>query len=478
MYDALIIGGGVCGAAIAMHLSKYEIECCLVERENDIAMGTTKANSGIIHAGYDPEPGTLMAKLNVRGNEMAHTLCKDLGVPFKAVGSLVVAFDDGDLEHIKRLYDRGVENGVQGMSILDGEEVASLEPSLSPEIKGALYAPSAGVVNPWQFCIAMAEAAAANGVEFKLGAEVTAIEKLPDRFRVTAGGEIIEAAYVINAAGVYSDKIAALVGANDFRIEASKGQYYLLDKTQSGLVSRVIFQCPTKAGKGVLVSPTADGNVIVGPNSESDSGREDRATDREGLESVSAAAAKTTAKINYRENIRSFAGLRAKADRDDFIIGESPLCERFINVAGIKSPGLTAAPAIGEYVAEIMREKLSPEEKRGWTMPAPRVRFAELSDSEKAEYCKRDPRYGNVICRCNTVTEAEIIAALESRIPARTVDGVKRRAGSGMGRCQGGFCGPRIHEIISRFYGVPAEQVLQDRDGSYIVCGKVGENND
>ena len=477
MFDAAIIGGGVCGAAIAMYLSKYDVKCCVIEKENDIAMGTTKANSGIIHAGYDTLPGTLMAKLNVRGNALTREICPLLGVPYKNVGSFVLAFDDKDLEHIKRLYDRGTQNGVPDMRLLSAKEALALEPNLNPQIKGALYAPSAGVVNPWQLCIAMAETAAENGVEFMLDCPVTAIDKTGNGFIVTAADKKIEAKYVINAAGVYADVIANMVGDKSFKIEPSKGQYYLLDKTQAGLVDHVIFQCPTEMGKGVLIAPTADGNIIVGPNAEINNDRDDVSTTRDGLNFVADTVRKTTDKVNYRENIRSFSGLRAVSTVDDFIIGESDACRNFINAAGIKSPGLSSAAAIGEYVVEILREcGLELNEKKEWRTPAPRVRFNELSDEEKAELCRKNPKYGNVICRCNTITEGEILDALNSHIPPRTLDGVKRRAGTGMGRCQGGFCGPRIHEILCEYYGVPAESVLQDKNGSYIVCEKVGES--
>ena len=478
MYDALIIGGGVCGSAVAMYLPKYDVKCCLLEKENDIAVGTTKANSGIIHAGYDPEPNTLMAALNVRGNALAEEICTQMCVPYKKVGSLVLAFDQKDVEHIKKLYERGVENGVRGMKLLDRDEVLAREPNISPEVVAALYAPSAGVVNPWRFCIAMAETAAENGVEFFLDKEVVSIEKSGGSFRVnTADGSVYEASYIINCAGVCSDKISAMAGDCSFKVTPSKGEYYLLDKTQSGFVNSVIFQCPTEKGKGVLVSPTADGNIIVGPNAETVGDRDDVSTTRAGLDYVAEAAKKTAAKINYRENIRSFAGIRANTDKSDFIIGESPVCRKFINVAGIKSPGLTSAPAIGEYIVEILNDcGLFMSEKKEWRVPEPPIRFAELSEEEKAEVIKRDKRYGSVICRCCTVTEGEIVKALESRIPPRTVDGIKRRAGTGMGRCQGGFCGPKVHRIISEYYGVPLESVLMDKKGSYIVVGKVGEN--
>lgn len=476
MYDVLIIGGGVCGAAVAMYLSKYDIKCCLLEKENDIAMGTTKANSGIVHAGYDPEPDTLMARLNVRGSELTEELCEKLGVPYKKTGSIVVAFDSKDEEHIRELYDRGLQNGVRGMELLGREALFELEPNLSEKAVGALYAPSAAVVNPWRFCIAMSETAAENGVEFFLDSEVTSIEKVNGSFTVTAGGKSFDTKYIINAAGVYSDLVASLVGARDFEIKPSKGQYFLLDKTQIGLVNTVVFQCPTEKGKGILVSPTADGNIIVGPDAESGNERDDVSTTREGLDYVAAEAAKTTSKINYRENIRSFSGLRANSDKADFIIGESDLCRHFINVAGIKSPGLSSAAAIGEYVAEILADcGLIMVEKKDWHYASPKLRFNELSDEEKAEVCKANPKYGNIVCRCNRITEGEILDALDSKIKPRTIDGIKRRTGSGMGRCQGGFCGPKVHEIIANYYNIPMEDVILDKNGSYIVCGKVGD---
>lgn len=475
MYDVTIIGGGVCGAAIAMYLSKYDIKCCLLEKDNDIAIGTTRANSGIVHAGYDPEPDTLMARLNVRGAELIEELAMKLNIPYRKVGSMVISFDANDEEHLKELYERGVANGVRGMELLDKESLFAREPNLSEEVTGALYAPSAAVVNPWRLCLAMAETAAKNGVEFFLDSEVTNIEKVNGAFTVTAGGKLYDTKYIINAAGLYSDKIAELVGAKDFEIRPSKGQYYLLDKTSDWLVKSVIFQCPTEKGKGVLVSPTAEGNIIIGPNAESGNERDDVSTTREGLDFVAQEAAKTTKLIDYRENIRSFAGLRANSDKRDFIIGESALCRHFINVAGIKSPGLSSAPAIGEYVVEILEDcGMLLTEKDNWEYPAPHICFAELSDEEKAEICKREPKYGNVICRCNLITEGEILDALNSNIKPRTLDGIKRRTGSSMGRCQGGFCGVRIHEIICNYYGIPAERVLWDKNGSYIVAGKVG----
>lgn len=476
MYDVIIVGGGVCGAAIAMYLSKYDITCCLLEKENDVAVGTTKANSGIVHAGYDPEPDTLMARLNVRGNELTEEFCKKMNVPYNKCGSMVVSFNEEDEAHLRKLYDRGIINGVRGMEIISKEELLQREPNLNDTVTGALYAPSGAVVNPWRLCLAMCETAAENGVEFYLESPVTAIEKMPTYFKVTAGGKEYEAKYIVNAAGLYADKVAELVGADDFEIKPSKGQYYLLDKTASGLVNSVIFQCPTEKGKGVLVSPTADGNVIVGPNAESGNPRDDVSTTRDGLEFVAEQANKTTSKINYRENIRSFAGLRANSDKKDFIIGESPLVRHFINVAGIKSPGLSSAIAIGEYLVDVLGDcGLIMYPKQEWKYAKPQICFAELSNEEKADICKRNPKFGNVICRCNMVTEGEILEALNSNVKPRTLDGIKRRTGSGMGRCQGGFCGEKIHEILCKYYGLDPEAVLWDKETSYIVAEKVGD---
>jgi glycerol-3-phosphate dehydrogenase len=416
-----------------------------------------------------------MARLNVRGCELIEEICETLNIPYKKCGSMVISFDSKDELHLQKLYERGIANGVRGMELINKEELLEREPNLSNDVTGALYASSAAIVNPWRLCIGMAETAAKNGVEFYLDSEVTAIEKVNGTFKVTAGGKIFETRFIVNAAGLYSDKIAALAGAQDFEIFASKGQYFLLDKTSYGLVNTVIFQCPTEKGKGVLISPTADGNIIVGPNAESDNERDDVSTTRDGLDFVALEAAKTSKLVDYRENIRSFAGLRANSDKPDFIIGESPLCRRFINVAGIKSPGLSSAPAIGEYVVEILKDcGLNLEKKQAeWKIPKPHFCFADLSNEEKAEACRRNPKYGNVICRCETITEGQICDAINRTLGARTVDGVKRRLRAGMGRCQGGFCGPRVIEIIARELGISPDEVCKNDKGSEMLKGSV-----
>lgn len=477
MFDVLIIGAGICGSATAYYLLHNDLKVCVVDREPDVAMGTTKANSAIIHAGYDPEPGTLLAKLNVEGNRLCGELANELGFAFKRIGSYVLAFSPEDDETVKKLYERGIANGVPGLEIHTKEQIKANEPNVSDSVTSGLYAPSAGIVSPWGYCLALAENAVANGAQFVLGSGVISIERKDGAFSATLeNGDVLNARYIVNCAGIHAAEICAMLGEKEFEIYPSKGQYYLLDKNQSGIVSRVMFQCPSAVGKGVLVSPTAGGNLIVGPNAESCSEFDDLSTDAEGLDFVARAAARTTTKINYRENVRCFAGLRANSDRSDFIIEPSKQDMHFINVAGIKSPGLSAAPAIAKYVVGLLEKQGLELKPKSEIKYAPRrVNFAKASPEQRKALIASDARYGTVICRCNTVTEAEVVAACHSLIKPVSLDGIKRRAGTGMGRCQGGFCSPRVHEIISRELSIAYEDVIQDRIGSHIVCGRIGE---
>lgn len=480
MLDVLIIGAGICGSATAYYLSHYDLDVCVVDREPDVAMGTTKANSAIIHAGYDPKPGTLLASLNVEGNRLCGELANELGFSFNRIGSYVLAFSAEDDETVKKLYERGMANGVPGLEIHTKEQIKANEPNVSDAVTSGLYAPSAGIVSPWGYCLALAENAAANGASFVLGSGVRSIEQKDGFFAVMLeNGNTLEAKYVVNCAGIHAADICAMLGEREFEIYPSKGQYFLLDKSQCSVVSRVMFQCPSAVGKGVLVSPTAGGNLIVGPNAESGSEFDDLSTDADGLDFVAQAAARTTTMINYRENVRCFAGLRANSDRDDFIIEPSRQNKHFINVAGIKSPGLSAAPAIAKYVVAMLGEMgLSLTEKAEIKYAPRRVSFAKATPEQREALVASDPLYGSIICRCNTVTEAEVVAACRSLIKPVSIDGIKRRAGTGMGRCQGGFCSPRVHEIISRELGIAYEDVIQEKEGSYIVCGRIGDECD
>ena len=471
-YDVIIIGCGAVGAACAYTLARYDLRIGVLEASNDVSNGTTKANSAIVHAGYDPLPGTKMARLNVLGTAMMGSLCKKLDVPFRNNGSLVVSLCEADDETLQALYARGLANGVPGLRLLTGPETRKLEPNLSPAVRGALLAPSAGIVNPWELCYAMAETAVRNGADLRLSAPVTAIARQAGGFRLTTPGGDFTARYVVNCAGTRSDYIARLIGDRSFTVQPARGEYYLLDKSEGTRVDRVIFQCPSRVSKGVLVTPTVHGNLLVGPNT-APSGPEDTANTAEGLAAVRAAAERSVPGISFRENIRNFAGVRANSDRDDFVIEESAAAPGFIHAAGIRSPGLSAAPAIGPEVLDLLkRAGLELREKDHVIDSRKRIRFQELSDREKNDLIARDPRYGRVVCRCETVTEGEIVACLHTPIPPVSVNGVKRRVGAGMGRCQGGFCGPRVQEIIARELGVDPTEVLMDWEGTWVLCGE------
>ena len=478
MVDVIIIGCGVVGAACAYELSKYKVKTLVLEADNDVANGTTKANSAIIHAGYDPVPGSDMAKMNVLGSRMAKEICEKLDVPYKQVGSLVVAFTEPEECTLLALLSHGKDNGVKGLKILSGEEAREMEPNLSDQVLSALYAPSAAIVNPWEYCLAMAETAVRNGVELYLSSPVTGISRVDGGFAVETPTGRFEGRYIVNAAGINADKIHEMIGDREFEIYPTKGEYYLLDKSEGERVSHVIFQAPTSAGKGVLVSPTVHGNLIVGPNADKVRDREDVSNTAQGLAQVRERALMSVPSINFRENIRNFAGLRAVSNSRDFIIESSKSVENFINVAGICSPGLSAAPAIALRVMRLLSiAGLELNEKDFYIDKRRRKRFKELSPEEKRELIAEDSRYGRVICRCETVTEGEIVECLQGPIPPVSINGVKRRVGAGMGRCQGGFCGPRVLEIIARELNMAPEDVMMDSEGTWVLTGDTKEES-
>lgn len=473
MYDVVIIGCGVVGASAAYELARYKLRVAVLEAAADIAAGTTKANSAIIHAGYDPEPGTLMARLNVEGNRLTGEICEKLQVPFKRVGSLVVAFSPEQLPTLRTLYDRGCKNGVPGLRLLSGEEARAMEPGLSEKVCGALLAPSAGIIDPWGFAIAMAETAVRGGVELRRDCPVTGIEDTGAGFVLHTPAGDVAARFVLNAAGVDADRVHEMLEPNDWHTLPSRGEYYLLDKSEHDRVSRVIFQCPGPEGKGVLVAPTIHGNLICGPNAEAVEDRLDLGNTAAGMAEVRAKASRSVPGIQWRQNIRNFAGLRANTTRSDFIIEESKAHPGFIDLAGIKSPGLSSAPAIAKMAAEMLAaDGLVLELDPDFVDKREHIVFKNLSAEEKNELIRKDPRYGRVVCRCETITEGEIVAALHSPIPPRSINGVKRRCNAGMGRCQGGFCGPRVQEIIARELGIDQAEVLLEQAGSTILTGR------
>ena len=470
MLDVIVIGAGVMGAAVSRELSKYKLNIMVLDKENDVSNGTSKANSAIVHAGYDAKEGTLMAKYNVLGAGMYESLCKEIGAPYKNVGSYVLAFSEEERKHIEKLYQRGLTNGVPQMEILEKDEILRREPNINKNVVAALYAGSAGIVGPWEFTIKLLENAALNGTEVLVDAEVSNIEKLQDGYKVILkDGRTFETKAVINAAGVYADKINDMVSKNHFDIHPRIGEYYVLDKVQGKLTNSVLFQCPTIMGKGILVTKTVHGNIMIGPTAEDVESKDYVGTTTHGLDDIRRQAEKTISGINYRDSIRNFTGIRAESSTGDFIIGEVSDAPNFFNIAGTKSPGLSSAPAIGVDVAKMVVEKLGAVKKEEFKQNRPQIHFIELSPEEKAEVIKKDPRYGRIICRCESITEGEIVDVIHRMVGARTVDGVKKRCRPGTGRCQGGFCGPRVQEILARELGKELNEIVLDKKGAYIL---------
>lgn len=469
-YDIAIIGAGVSGTAIARELSRYQTKICVLEREEDVCCGTSKANSAIIHAGYDAEPGSLKAKLNLRGNQIMDQLAKDLDFPFKRNGSLVLCLDEKDLPNLQKLYERGITNGVKGLQILNKEEVRAMETNISNQVIAALYAPTGGIVCPFHMTIAFAENACANGTVFHFNTEVKNITRRQNIWKIETTKGTFEAGCIINAAGVYADKLHNMVSQKKIHITPRKGEYCLLDKTAGTHVSHTVFTLPGKLGKGVLVTPTVHGNLLIGPTAADIEDKEGVNTTREGLDEVLQKSAASVKNIPARQVITSFAGLRAHEDGDDFIIGETE--KDFIDCAGIESPGLSSAPAIGEMVAELLKEKYNLKEKedfistrKGITDPS------KLFLEERNALIHREPAYGNIICRCEMVTEGEIIDAIRRPLGAKSLDGVKRRTRAGMGRCQSGFCSPRVMGILARELDIPVEEITKSGGNSRIIEG-------
>ncbi|MBR5337434.1 MAG: NAD(P)/FAD-dependent oxidoreductase [Lachnospiraceae bacterium] len=476
MYDVIIIGAGVSGCAVARELARYKTRVLVLEKEEDVCCGTSKANSGIVHAGYDAKPGTLMAKLNVEGNAMIHKLCRELDFDFAPIGSLVVCLKEEDRPRLQELYDRGIKNGVPGLKIIERDRLLQLEPNIADNAVCALFAETAGVVCPFGLNIALAENAFTNGVEFEFNSEVRDIAFVDGKWQVTTDKEKYETKAVVNAAGVYADKFHNMVCDSIINITPRKGEYMLLDRTCGGYVRHTVFQLPDEMGKGVLVSPTAHGNLLVGPTAEDIEDKEGVNTTPFGLDKIASFSMKAVKNVPFRSVITSFAGLRAHEDGGEFIIGEAPGTDGFFDCAGIESPGLTSAPAIGRYLAEMIRDKYHfavNQEFNGKRKGI--IRPKNLSESELNMLLKDRPDYGEVICRCESITKGEIVDSIIRPLGAKSLDGVKRRTRAGMGRCQSGFCSPKTMEIISEMLGIPLSEVTKSGKGSKII---VGSNKD
>ena len=471
--DVIIIGAGVTGCAIARELSRYQLDICVIEKESDICEGTSKANSGIVHGGFDAKPGTLNARLNVQGNAMMEELSKKLDFPFQRNGSMVVCQSAEEMPVLEELKQRGLTNGVKDMRILSRTEALEMEPNLADSVYAALLVPSGGIVCPFGLNIALAENAAANGVAFRLETEVLSIEKLPETDAAACGmcnGYLVhtdkgdlQTRFLINAAGVYADKFHNMVSERKLHITPRRGDYLLLDRTAGGHVHHTIFQLPSEYGKGVLVTPTVHGNLMVGPTAIDIEDREATATTAEGLAQVMEKCGKSVKDVPLKQVITSFAGLRAHEDGGEFIIGEAEDAKGFIDAAGIESPGLSSAPAIGQYVREIMEGLTELKEKSRFIETRKGiVRFAECSREVQQELIRQNPAYGKIICRCETITEGEILDAIHRLLGATTLDGIKRRTRAGMGRCQAGFCMPKVMDILARELGLELKDIRKN----------------
>ena len=475
-YDIAIIGAGVIGGMAARELSRYDLRVCLLEKENDVAMGATRANSGIIHGGYDPEPGTLKAKLNTQGVGLLYEAARDLNVHHKNNGSLVVAFGTAEEEAtLEELYHRSFENGIDCVKLISGEEARELEPNLSEKVSKALYVPNAGIICPYDLTIAAIGNAMDNGVELKRNFQVVKIQK-DDCFTVTsAEGETVECTYLLNCAGGYSDKVAQMAGDGFFTIIPRAGEYMLLDKAEGGRVKHTIFQVPTAEGKGILVTPTADGNLLTGPTATKVEDPSSTQTTAEGLAMVGKLASKSVPSVNFRQVITSFSGVRSSEKSGDFIIQASDKVDNLVHVAAIDSPGLTSCVAIAKMAVGILADRgLKLTEKENWNGKRENAHaFQEMTDEEKNAYIKEHPAYGKIVCRCETVSEGEMRDAIRRNPPAFDLDGVKRRTRGGMGRCQGGFCSPYVMKLIAQEQGMKMEEVTKFGRGSEPLTGKL-----
>jgi len=477
VYDVAIIGGGVIGSSIARELSRLKLHIVLLEKEPDVANGTSKANSGIVHGGHDCAPGTVKARFNVPGNAMFDTLSRELDFPFKRNGAWVIVSSETDIPRLEKLMEQGIANGMTGLSILNQDEIRRREPSIHRAAVAALDVPSSGIVCPYEMTIAYAENAAENGVEIRLNFKADTIAKRDGIFHIEGPAGSVDARILINAAGLYADTVNNMVSSEPFVITPKRGEYFLLDKTEGSLVSRTLFQLPDESGKGVLVTPTVDGNLLLGPNSRVTGDKEQTSTTREGLREVAEKALLNVEHVAMNKVITSFSGLRASTQTDDFIIGPSPDVENLINVAGIASPGLSSAPAIAVYVRDLVKTMTHAEENAAFQpVRSTFARFRHMTVEERRNAIAKNPDYGVIVCRCEQVTKAEVLAALRGPLHVHDVDAVKRRTRAGMGRCQGGFCMMRLPEIIAEELHIPLTGVTKSGEGTNLLMNQNKQN--
>ncbi|MBR3843174.1 MAG: NAD(P)/FAD-dependent oxidoreductase [Christensenellaceae bacterium] len=472
MFDVIIIGLGVIGASVARELSRFRLNILGIEAEEDYACGASSANSGIVHAGYDAKPGTLKAKFNVLGNKLFKKWADELHFPYINNGSLVLCHSKEDIPRLEALYEQGIRNGVDGMEILMREELIKLEPNLSESVVAALRLKTGGICCPYEFTFACAENAQKNGALFRLGERVLSVKKDDEIFIVKTDKAEYKAKLIINAAGLYSDEINNMLSEKKMRIIPRKGEYLLMDDKAGAFFTHTIFDLPSALGKGILISPTVDGNLFIGPTAVEIGSKTDVSVSQEAYDVLISGARKSWSAVPENRFITSFSGLRAHPEGGDFVIGEAEDCKGLINAAGIESPGLTSSPAIAEYIAALVKEKTGAEEKEDFDpIRLPIEKFRLMTDEEKKAAIERDPAFGHIVCRCNIVSEAEIKEAI--RRGGKTMDGVKRRVRAGMGKCQGGFCTPEIAKLISKTAGIPMEEVTKHGKGSKMLVGSI-----
>lgn len=468
MKDVIVIGAGVVGCAIARELSKYNLDILVVDKNEDVAEGISKANSGIIHGGYNEKEGTLKAKLNLEGNKMMDELSKELQFSFKRNGALVLAFTEEELDRIKFLKDNGEKLGVEGLELLNKDEVLALESNINSDVVGALHVKTSGIVSPYEMTLALGENAVENGVEFKLGQEVIDIKKENNIYKLSLNnGKSLESKMIINASGLCGAYLNNLINENKYEINPVKGEYCLFDKVAGGMCKKTLFQVPTELSKGVLVTPTVDGNLLLGPNAKSDSGV---STSRAGVDEIMEKSKKTIKELPFNRVLNTFSGLRPKVKGEDFIIEEAKDNPNFINAIGIDSPGLTAAPAIATYVIDLIRNKVELTKKDNFKSTREKmIRMADLSIEEKNKLIQENPSYGKMVCKCEFVTEGEIIDSIKRPLGATTLDGIKRRTRAMMGGCQGSGCMIPISMILSKTLGIDISEVNKNSKSSTVV---------
>jgi len=474
--DVLVIGAGAVGCAIARELTKYRVQILVVDKNEDIGGLASKSNSAIIHTGYDAPPGTLESELVVAANPMYEKLCGDMEIPFAKVGAILPAFTDEQFEMLPSLKEKAFKNRVYDVEYLTGEELLAMEPNLSPDVKAGLYIPRESIIDPFILVMAYAENAHANGASFLLGTRVTGMTVEHNRIQsVKTTGEEIVPSYVINAAGLFNDEIAAMAGKNDYYVNPRKGQFYILDKNTSCKVNHIVLPIPTKLTKGKLMCPTIHGNMLVGPTAEELTDKQDASTDTAGLLSVEEDVRRLVPRVNLRDTITQYAGLRPNRNPEGLQVDTYDDVKNYVNLSGVRSTGITASAALGKYTAQTLVKIGMPVEFNPYFTTIRRgiPRFHELSREEQDLLIRKNPLYGRVICRCETVTEGEIIDAIRRPIPARSMDAVKRRLRPGAGRCQGGFCGPRVIEILARELGLSVEEINKNQPGSYMITGKL-----